>query len=234
VELSGARVLGAGATGALGGAITAEPADWGARVALAGRDRGRLAHTARAYPGAPTAGFDAYDPGSCARAVHEAAALQGLDVVVAFGSVAFGAAEEIGDEVAEHLMAVNHLAPAVFFRAALGILRCGSAIAAVTGAAAERPQPRMTDYSASKAALAAWLDAVRREARSASVAVLEIRPGHLDTGFATRPVAGTAPPLPEGGDPRHVVGAVADALEAGAELLHSGPDKSPVLEWRAR
>lgn len=74
MELSGARVLVAGATGALGGAITAELADRGARVALAGRDRGRLAHTARAYPSAPTAGFDAYDPGSCARAVHEAAA----------------------------------------------------------------------------------------------------------------------------------------------------------------
>ncbi|BAU86620.1 short-chain dehydrogenase/reductase SDR [Streptomyces laurentii] len=235
MELSGARVLVAGATGALGGAITAELADRGARVALAGRDRGRLAHTARAYPSAPTAGFDAHDPGSCALAVHEAAAaLQGLDVVVAFGSVAFGAAEEIGDEVAEHLMAVNHLAPAAFFRAALGILRRGSAIAAVTGVVAERPQPRMADYSVSKAALAAWLDAVRREARSAGVAVLEIRPGHLDTGFATRPVAGTAPPLPEGGDPRHVAGAVADALEVGAELLRSGPDKSPVVERRAR
>ncbi|MER5503103.1 SDR family NAD(P)-dependent oxidoreductase [Streptomyces sp. NPDC002561] len=234
MELSGARLLGADATGAPGGAITAEPADRGARVALAGRDRGSLAHTARAYPGAPTAGFDAYDPGSCARAVHEAAAaLQGLDVV-AFGSVAFGAAEEIGGEAAEHLMAVNHLAPAVFSRAVLGILRSGSAIAAVTGASAECPQPRMADHSASRAALAAWLDAVRREARSAGVAVLEIRPGHLDTGFATRPVAGTAPPLPEGGDPRHVAGAVADAPETGAELLRPSPGKSPVLERRAR
>lgn len=236
MELSGARVLVAGATGVLGGAITAELAGRGSRVALAGRDRSRLDRAAQVHPGAPAAGFDAYAPESCVRAVREtSAALGGLDaVVVAFGSVAFGAAQDIGDEVAEHLMAVNYLAPAAFFRAALGILRPGSAIAAVTGAVVDRPQPRMSDYSASKAALTAWLNAVRGEARSAGVAVLEIRPGHLDTGFADRPVVGTAPPLPQGGDPRHVAGAVADALEAGAELLRSGPDGSTVVERRAR
>ncbi|MFD8427987.1 SDR family NAD(P)-dependent oxidoreductase [Streptomyces coelicoflavus] len=236
VELTDARALVAGATGALGGAITAELAGRGARVALAGRDPSRLAHAVRAYPGAPAVRFDAYAPESCASAVRDAsAALGGLDaVVIAFGAVAFGAASEVGDEVAEHLMAVNHLAPAAFCRAALGILHPGASIAAVTGVVAERPQPRMADYSASKAALSAWLDAVRREARSTGVRVLEIRPGHLDTGFAQRPVAGTAPPLPEGGDPRQLATAVADALETGAELLRSGPDGTPVVERRAR
>lgn len=236
MELSGARVLVAGATGVLGGAITDELADRGARVALAGRDLSRLAHAAREYPGAPVVRFDAYAPESCAGAVRDAStALGGLDaVVIAFGTVAFGAADEVGDEVAEHLMAVNHLAPAAFFRAALGILQPGSAIAAVTGVVAERPQPRMADYSASKAALSAWLDAVRREARSAGVGVLEIRPGHLDTGFALRPVAGTAPPLPKGGAPRQVATAVVDALEADAEFLRWGPDGTPAVERRAR
>ncbi|MEU9647431.1 SDR family oxidoreductase [Streptomyces sp. NPDC048110] len=236
MELSGARVLVAGATGVLGGAITDELADRGARVALAGRDLSRLAHAARAYPGAPVVRFDAYAPESCADAVRDAStALGGLDaVVIVFGTVAFGAADEVGDEVAEHLMAVNHLAPAAFFRAALAILQPGSAIAAVTGVVAERPQPRMADYSASKAALSAWLDAVRREARSAGVGVLEIRPGHLDTGFALRPVAGTAPPLPKGGAPRQVATAVVDALEADAEVLRWGPGGTPAVERRAR
>ncbi|MEU2245160.1 SDR family oxidoreductase [Streptomyces sp. NPDC018338] len=236
MELSGACVLVAGATGVLGGAITAELAGRGARVALAGRDPDRVARAAQIYPGASTAVFDAYDPGSCAQAVeHTSALLGGLDaVVVAFGSVAFGTAEEVGDEVAEHLMAVNYLAPAAFFRAALGVLKPGSAIAAVTGVVAERPQPRMADYSASKAALRAWLDAVRREARGAGIGVLDIRPGHLDTGFADRPEAGTAPPLPRGGDPRRVAVAVVDALAADAELLRSGPDGTPIVERRAR
>lgn len=71
MELNGARVLVAGATGAtdvLGAAITAEPVSRGARVALDGRDPSRpaaAAHPCRpaaaahSYPVVPTARFDA-------------------------------------------------------------------------------------------------------------------------------------------------------------------------------
>ena len=236
MDINGARVLVAGATGVLGGALTAELVDRGARTALAGRDLRRLARAARAHPGAPTALFDAYDTTSCARAVHNAAdELGGLDAVVtAFGSVAFGRADETGDDVAEYLMAVNVLAPAAFFRAAIGIMRPGSVIAAITGVVAERPQPGMADYSASKAALSTWLDAVRRETRALGISVLDIRPGHMETGFADRCVAGTAPSMPAGGDPRQVVRAIADALAMNAELLRTTPDGTPVIERRAR
>lgn len=121
MNINGARVLVAGATGVLGSALTAELAARGARPALAGRDAIRLAQAARAHPGSPTAEFDAYDPSSCARAVHAVAAeLGGLDAcVTAFGAVGFGTSREVGDTVAEYLMAVNFLAPAAFFRAAL-------------------------------------------------------------------------------------------------------------------
>ncbi|MFI8307748.1 SDR family NAD(P)-dependent oxidoreductase [Streptomyces sp. NPDC085927] len=236
MDINGARVLVAGATGVLGRALTAELAGRGARPALAGRDPARLERAARAHPGAPTFLFDAYDPASCARAVHGTAdALGGPDAVVtAFGTVAFGRAAQIGDEIAEHLTAVNVLAPAAFFRAALALMAPGSLIAAFTGVVAERPQAGMADYSASKAALSAWLSAARREARPAGIRVLDIRPGHLDTGFADRPVAGTAPPMPAGGDPRQVVAAVADAMAADAELLRTAPDGTPVVEQRAR
>ncbi|WP_406729338.1 SDR family oxidoreductase [Streptomyces sp. GD-15H] len=236
VDVNGARVLVAGATGVLGGAITAELAGRGARPALAGRDPARLARAAQAYSSAPTIPFDAYDADSCARAVLDAStALGGLDAVVtAFGSVAFGRAYEVGDEVAEYLMAVNFLAPVAFCRAALGVMRPGSVLAAVTGAVVERPQAGMADYSASKAALSAWLDAVRREARGAGIRVLDIRPGHLDTGFADRPVAGEAPPMPAGGDPRQVAVAVAEALATEAELLRTASDGTTVVERRAR
>ncbi|HEY9331331.1 MAG TPA: SDR family NAD(P)-dependent oxidoreductase [Streptomyces sp.] len=235
MELSGARALVAGATGVLGGAITAEVAGRGAREALAGRDPSRLARAAQAYPGAPTVRFDACDPAPCARADRDtSAAFPGLDAVVAFGAVALGAAQEVGDEVAEHLPAVSHLAPAAFVRAALDVLRPGSTVAAVTGVVAGRPQPRMADHSASQAALRAWLETVRRETRSAGVGVLEVRPEHLDTGFAQRPVAGTAPPLPRGGDPRQLAAAVEDAPAADAEPVRTGPDRTPVVEGRAR
>ncbi|MFI9770810.1 SDR family NAD(P)-dependent oxidoreductase [Streptomyces sp. NPDC052415] len=205
MDINGARVLVAGATGALGAALTAELVRQGARPAIAGRDRSRLSRITGAHPGVPTVLFDAYDPASCARAVRVAAGeLGGLDAVVtAFGTVAFGTADEVGDEVAEHLMAVNFLAPAAFFRAALDVLTEGSVIAALTGVVAERPQPGMADYSASKAALGAW-------------------------------VAGTAPPMPPGGDPDRLVGALVTAPATDGERLRTAPDGEPVVERRAR
>ncbi|WJV44107.1 SDR family NAD(P)-dependent oxidoreductase [Streptomyces flavofungini] len=235
----------AGATGVLGGAITAELVGRGARPAPAGRDPHRLAAAARAHGTAPTTVFNAYDPASCARAVHTAAAEPGgLDAVVTvFGSVAFGSVEAVGDEVAERLMAVDFPAPAAFFRAALGVMGPGAAlgvmgpgslIAAVTGVVAQRPQPGMADYSASKAALSAWLAAVRRETRTAGVRVLGLRPGHLDTGFTDRPVTGSAPPLPAGTDVNTVVAAMVDAMARNAELLRTTADGSPTIERRAR
>ncbi|MGW6202950.1 SDR family NAD(P)-dependent oxidoreductase [Streptomyces sp. NPDC055089] len=236
MNLNGAGVLVAGATGFLGGALAAEPADRGARPVLAGRDRARLAKTAQARPGAPTVLFDAYDPASCARAVHGAATGPGgLDAVVtAFGSVAFGRATEVGDEAAEYPMAVNALASAAFFRAALGIMRPGSMTAAFTGVVAARPQAGMADYSASQAAMGARLGSARREARTAGIRALDVRPGHLDTGFADRPVSGTAPPMPAGGNPRQLVGAVADAIEADAARVRTSKGGTPVVERRAR
>ncbi|MFI8951895.1 hypothetical protein ACIGO6_36015 [Streptomyces sp. NPDC053750] len=71
-------------------------------------------------------------------------------------------------------------------------------------------------------------------ARVLVVGVLEARPGPLDTGFAHRPVAGTAPPPPGGGDPRRPAGAAADKPAADAELLPTRPDGMPVVERRAR
>ncbi|MGW7351474.1 SDR family NAD(P)-dependent oxidoreductase [Streptomyces sp. NPDC054784] len=235
MHIEGSRVLVAGATGVLGGALTTELVGRGARPVLAGRDAGRLASASARARDAPTVLFDAYDPSSCARAVRAAAAeLGGLDgVVTAFGAVAFGRADGLGDEVAEHLMAVNFLAPAAFLRAGLEVMGEGSVLAALTGSVAERPLPGMADYSASKAALGAWLGAVRREARGAGVRVLDIRPGHIDTGFADRAVAGTAPPLPAGADLHAVVAATVDALVSGAELVRTAPDGTPVVERRA-
>ncbi|MGW4234205.1 SDR family NAD(P)-dependent oxidoreductase [Streptomyces sp. NPDC004980] len=215
MNLNGARVLVTGTTGVLGGALTAELAGRRARTTLAGRDPARPTEAVRAYPGAPTVLFDAYDPASCARTVR-------------------GAAAGVGEKVAEYLMAVNVLAPAAFFRAALGIMRPGSVIAAVTGVVAERPRAGMADYSTSEAALSTWLGATRHEVRTVRIRVLDLPPGHLATGFADRPVAGTAPPMPAGGDPHQLVGAAADAMEADAELVHTTPDGMPVVEKRAR
>ncbi|WP_256106193.1 SDR family oxidoreductase [Streptomyces sp. ODS05-4] len=236
VEIDGARVLVAGGTGVIGRAVAAELHRRGARLVLAGRDPSKLAGAAGDLGGCPVVRFDAYDLDGCADAVAEAAAaLGGLDAVLtAFGAAAFGPARGTGDDIAEHLMAVNALAPAAFLRAALPLLGEGGALAAVTGVVAERPQPGMADYSASKAALAAWLDAVRREVRPVGVRVLDLRFGHLDTGFADRAVAGEPPRMPPGGDLELSARTAVDALAAGAARVRPGPDGAPVVEDRAR
>ncbi|MEU9321646.1 hypothetical protein [Streptomyces sp. NPDC048295] len=142
----------------------------------------------------------------------------------------------------KHSLTVNALAPAELLRTAPGALAPGSVIAAVTALVAGRPRrnpadhsaSEAADHSASEAASSAWLRAVRREKRSTGARVLDICPVPLETGFAGRAVAGTAAPMPPGGDPRQVAGTVADALETDAGLLRTDPHGTPTVEGRAR
>jgi NAD(P)-dependent dehydrogenase (short-subunit alcohol dehydrogenase family) len=175
---------------------------------------------------APARAFDAYDLEECARTVNWAAGELGglVGVVVCVGGAAFGPAESVSDAVAEHLFTVNAMAPMAFLRAALPLVRPGGVIAAITGVVADSPQAGMADYSASKAALSAWLRAVRREQRASGITVLEIRLPHVETGFAGRAVLGTPPVLPTGLPVAEAVDAIVAALSAGARLVKPGRD----------
>ncbi|MEV6019436.1 SDR family oxidoreductase [Streptomyces sp. NPDC051997] len=222
--ISRAGILVPGATGVLGTALALRLHEQKAAVAVAGRDREGLARVSRACGDAPARAFDAYDLEQCARTVTWAAGeLGGLDaVVVCVGVAAFGPAESVNDAVAEHLFTVNTLAPLAFLRAALPVVKPGGVIAAITGVVADAPSAGMADYSASKAALAAWLRGVRREQRASGVAVLEIRLPHMETGFAGRAVLGTPPVLAAGLPVAEAVDAIVAALSAGARLVKPG------------
>ncbi|WP_435613069.1 SDR family NAD(P)-dependent oxidoreductase [Streptomyces sp. bgisy159] len=216
MELTGARVLVPGATGAIGGALAERLHHEGARVAVAGRDPARLARVSAACGDAPARRFDAYDLDGCARAVPWAVAeLGGLDAVtVCVGVAGFGPAEKVGDVVAEHLLTVNALAPMAVLRAALSEVPPGGALAAVTGAVVDAAPVGMADYAAAKAALAAWLASLRRERRRAGVAVLDVRLPHVASGFAERAVGGAPPALPPGRTVDEAVDVILDALTA--------------------
>ncbi len=214
MDLSGARVLVAGATGALGSGIAAALHEQGARLALAGRDAGRLDELAGRLGGAPTLPFDALDLDRCAALVGEAAdALGGLDLlVVAIGVAAFGPAEDTDDLVTEHLFTVNTMAPMALARAALPRLERGGSVAVLSAILADLPTAGMAAYSASKAGLSGWLTAVRHEQRRRGVTVLDVRPPHVDTGLADRPIAGTAPKLTAAVTADEVVDRIVDAV----------------------
>lgn len=217
MDISGSRIAVAGATGALGGLILRDLHGRGARVALLGRDGdalGRVAADLGSDP--PTATFDARDPASCRAAVEAAAeALGGLDgLVIATGAVAFGAGDVLEDDVAAELMAVNVLGPIALIRAALDRFEDGGLIAALSAIVADHPTAGMAAYSASKAALSAYLAALRREVRRDGVTVVDVRPPHLDTDFSEHPLAGTAPELPDAHSAAALAGEVVDAIAA--------------------
>ena len=94
---------------------------------------------------------------------------------------------------------------------------------ALSAVVAEYPTARMAAYSASKAALSAYLTALRREQRRRLAVVLEIRPGHMETGFSDRSLAGEPPRMPEPEDPDALVEAAIEALVAERRTLAYDP-----------
>ena len=75
------------------------------------------------------------------------------------------------------------------------------------------PGPGAAAYSASKAAVAAAMESVRREFRRYKVHVVDVRPPHTETGLANHPLDGTAPRMPEGLAPRVVAERIVLAIE---------------------
>lgn len=232
MELQGARVLVAGATGVLGGALARGLAGAGARLAVTGRDPDRVQALATDLGGVPSWTVDAVDVDAVRATVAAAAdALGGLDaVVVATGVVAVGPAADADDAVTEELFAVNTLAPMSLVRAALPRLTDGGAVVLLSAIVADAPTLQMAEYSASKAALSAWASVLRREVRARSLTVLDVKPPHVDTGLVDRALAGSPPKLPAGFDQQAVVDTVLEGMRQGSrEVVLDPKEKRLVL-----
>lgn len=221
MNLDGARVLVVGATGVLGSRLALALHGAGARLAVTGRREARLAEVVAGTGAAWSGVLDLIDVEACAGVVDAAAeALGGLDaVLVATGVAAFGPAVEDDDAVVEELFAVNALGPMALLRAAVPRLGPGGAVAVLTAVLADVPTAGMAAYSASKAALSAYLTALRRELRRSRVTVLDVRPPHLETGLADRALAGSPPRMPPGHDVDELVALVLTGLAQGRSEL---------------
>lgn len=227
MDLRDSRFMVAGATGALGSRLARALHADGARVSLAGRDADRLRELADQL-GAPAAVLDLARPMD---AVDTAVGgLGGLDgLVIATGAVAFGAADELPDGVARELFEINALGPMALIRAALDELGSPAAVVALSAVVAEFPTAGMAAYSASKAALSAYLVALRRERRRHGLTVLDVRPPHLDTDFSAHALHGDPPKLPEPADPDALVAAILDALRDDRRELRYDPTKRELV-----
>lgn len=220
MEIDGKRILVAGATGVLGGALARELSGAGARLVLAGRDPERLAAAGREHD-APTVALELTDRASPGRCIQEAAdAHGGLDgLVLATGNIAFGNAETADDEVSDAVFAVNVLGPVRLMRHALATFEPPGALVALSAVVVDYPTAGMAVYSAAKGALSAYLAAVRHERRRDKTVVLDVRPPHLDTGFEHRAMAGKPPRLPEPVPAADVVPAIIAALREERRTL---------------
>ena len=220
VELPDARVLVLGGSGVLGSAIAADLVRRGAKVVLAGRNETRLGEKASALGDPPTLVFDMKIPADGRRVVEEAVdVLGGLDGIVnAAGVVAFGPLSELTDQTLEELLIVDFMAPLRIIRAAIPHLENGFVVN-LTGVVAESPVAGMVAYSATKSALSAAAKGLTRELRRSNIHFLDARPPHTETGLADRPIAGTAPRLPEGLAPETVSRLVVEGLGDGERVL---------------
>ncbi|NQX27874.1 SDR family NAD(P)-dependent oxidoreductase [Microbacteriaceae bacterium VKM Ac-2854] len=218
--VSGSVVLVVGASGGLGSRIAALLVQHGADVVRAGR--------AGLYgDGAYLAELRSVDgPGSLVAAALSAhGRLDG--VVIASGVVAFGPAEEIADDALAELFETNAVAPIRLIRAAHPALLASATegrhpfVLTISGVVAETPTAGLAAYSASKAALAAFIAAVAREHRRAGIRYLDARPGHTATALSEHPIAGVAPRFGAALDPDAVAARIVHGIETGERDLPS-------------
>ena len=144
-------------------------------------------------------------------------------VINASGVVGFGRANETAAQDAERLMQVNHLGPAAFISGLYEPLKRaeGAFVAGVTGVVAEKTFQGMSSYCASKSAHSAFLSTIAQEWRRDKVQITEARPGHTETGLASRAIFGTAPNFPEGMTAAHVVAVIVAGISEGKALITS-------------
>jgi cyclic-di-GMP-binding biofilm dispersal mediator protein len=140
-------------------------------------------------------------------------------IVLASGLVAFGSIAETPAKVTEKLMRVNFLSQAQLVAALLPALEKSAAagnepfVISISGVIAENPMAGMAAYSASKTALHGWAAAASRELRRAGIRLIDARPGHTETGLATRAIFGQAPTFGVGLEPEKVVARIIDAIQ---------------------
>ena len=232
-NLDGAVVAVVGAGGGLGGALARCFAGRGASLILAGRRAETLARTADGDPrlgGSPHVVCDVRDPAAGDTLVDAVGRHGGVldGVVFAHGVVAFGNLVDTSDEVIEELFLTNVMGPLWMLKRVVPLLaappgsRTGGFVVNLSAVVAESPLAGMSVYSATKGALSAADTALTRELRRVGISVCDVRPPHTETGLANRPLAGSAPRLPEGLAPEMVAEIVVNAVVAGATEVPSG------------
>jgi short-subunit dehydrogenase len=237
MDLHHRSMLLTGAGSGIGASLALRLAEHGARLTLVGRRQAPLEEVAdkvRAAGGeAQVVPADLTDPGVPARVVGAAVErFGGLDVVVNnAGNVRAGRLERIADDEVLAQVALNLTAPILLTRAALGPLRAGGdgLVVNVSSAIALVGMPFYSVYAATKAGVAHFGEALRRELYGEGVSVLTVYPGATRTAMMETSKAG-----PELGfdyeSPDAVAAAVVEAMIDGRiSVVRGGETRSRMI-----
>jgi short-subunit dehydrogenase len=230
MNLASARILLTGASGGLGGALAQQLAASGAALLLAGRDPERLAEIGRSLPRAQgithsTVRADLTQPEGVAAAAGAAREFRVNVLINNAGVGGFGLYDRHDWGEIDTLLATNLTAPLRLTHALLPWLKARpqAAIVNIGSTFGSLPFAGFAAYSAAKAGLRGFSQALRRELADTSVAVVHIAPRAIDTALNSAAVVALNRDL---GNPSDSVETVARqvvaALERGGGEHHLG------------
>lgn len=222
MDFSGKTVLVVGASGVLGSEAVRQLSAKGARVL----GTCRTSDSAGSIPAeaALKLTVDLSSPASIDLLCDYLTQNEKIDgLILAAGRVGFGDSQSTDAKNLAELTQINFTGPAQLTSRLVPLLTAGREpfVAAITGVVAEKVFPGMHAYTAGKTALSAWLSSLRMELRRSGVLVIDARPGHTETGLATRAMFGTAPSFPAGMTAEHVVSVILNGIAAGTTVLES-------------
>jgi short-subunit dehydrogenase len=186
------KVFITGASSGIGAALAAEYARRGAVIGLVARRAEALAGFRQSHPQHPVSIYptDVRDADALAAAARAFIAEHGLpDVVIANAGVSRGAVTGQGDLATfRDVMDTNYFGMVATFEpfaAAMSEARRGTLVG-IASVAGVRGLPGSGAYSASKAAAATYLEALRVEMRPFGVNVVTIAPGYIRTPMTAK------------------------------------------------
>lgn len=229
-----------GAASGMGRIAAQRLAASGATVAAVDVDAEGLATTALRSPNTSTFRCDIADADSVAATVERIGAELGpVDRLVhAAGLCRVGSALEQPLDELHRVAQINYLGTAHICRAIVpDMLRRGAGSVLLFGSLSGwLPSPRLSAYSASKAAVAAYAESLAAEIAGSGVRVMCVCPGQVETPLAEGVRAVDAAVLggQRGADPQRVLDAVDAALARDRPPLFLFPGSSRPLAWARR